>query len=507
VTLRARLVLALLVLALIPTAVFTVFTLDQLNRAIGRWYRPGVNRALESALEVTKESLTRLETTVVAQAGDWAASWPHGPLTEARRDELRKALRTSSLDFAQVYRRTPQGWTRIEQITPPGVLLASGPELGPEITSALDSGQPLRSPQGALAGVARLPGDEALVVGAWFAPGFFSDVDQVVHGATYYRQLGVYVDVQRRLVWVLVGAVVGALVLLAVLLSRTLARQMARPLGDLSRAIGQVAAGDLSTRVAPQGARELRSLGTSFNTMTERLEAAREAQQRAEREAAWRDVARKLAHEFKNLLTPMQLSLQLLEEQLQSVPPEQRDSMMQNLRAASSEVENLNRLADQFSQYARLPEPNLETVDLTDIARSVARLETHHEIRVATSEPVWIQGDRLLLSRAVHNLLLNACEASPRDSVVEVSVGSRGDEAWVEILDRGPGISPTLEDRLFEPYVSTKRRGSGLGLSLVRDIAVQHGGAVTLSNRPGGGARARLWVRPAASPAPGAASA
>jgi signal transduction histidine kinase len=96
------------------------------------------------------------------------------------------------------------------------------------------------------------------------------------------------------------------------------------------------------------------------------------------------------------------------------------------------------------------------------------------------------------LSRAVHNLLLNACEASPDGGTVEVRTLREGGDAVVEVLDRGAGLAPEVRARLFEPYVSTKSRGSGLGLSLVRDIAVQHGGSVTLDDREGGGARACL---------------
>jgi len=100
----------------------------------------------------------------------------------------------------------------------------------------------------------------------------------------------------------------------------------------------------------------------------------------------------------------------------------------------------------------------------------------------------------LMLSRVVHNLLVNACEASPPRGIVELETGRDGSEAWVEVRDRGTGLDPALAGRVFEPYVSTKRRGSGLGLSLVRDIAERHRGRVTLENRDGGGAVARLTL-------------
>jgi nitrogen fixation/metabolism regulation signal transduction histidine kinase len=493
VTLRARLLLALLAVALIPTGIFTLFTLDQLNRAMGRWYRPGVDRALEAALEMTKQSLTRLESMVLVQAAEHVATWTPAPDPE-RRARVGEELRSSGLDFLQVYRHDSRGWTMADQVITSGVILPREIALGPEVAGALGADHLIRSPSGALAGVAMLPGGDALVVGLVTDPNFFAHVEEVALGVTHYRRLGVYVDLERRVVVFLVVGVVLLLIAGAVVLATRFAREMSRPIDELSEALERVAGGDLETRVTPRGALELRSLGSSFNAMTERLSSAREALQRAEREAAWRDVARKLAHEFKNLLTPMQLSLQLLEEQIQALEPTSRDAAEKSLRSALREVGHLGRLAEQFSQYARLPEPRFEALDPVDVIRSAAALAPQSEIAVTSENgEASVQGDRLLLSRAIHNLLLNACEASP-GTRVDVRVTSDPSHVHIEILDCGPGLPKGLEDRVFEPYVSTKKRGSGLGLSLVRDIVTQHGGALTLENRAEGGAVARMTL-------------
>ncbi len=498
-TLRARLVLALLVMALVPTGVLSLFALDQLNQAVQRWYRPGVDRALESALETTKTSLTRLEATALGVAQDWSHRVPADlgdtkqPGSEGRA-ALGATLSHTGLDFFQVYQRGAKGWVLSEQISPPGVIAITRSDLSPELPARLEGPQVLHSMSGVLAALA--PGTNGCIVATGFrlTPDFFEQVDRVTQGATHYRRLGVYVGVQRGATATLVVIVVLVLVVLAVPFATRLARQISRPLGQLSAAMERVAGGDLDTRVVPSGAAELRSLGTSFNTMTGRLATAREAQQRAEREAAWRDVARKLAHEFKNILTPMKLSLQLLECQIEPIDPGRREPMSQSLEAALREVGSLNRLADQFSQYARLPEPHLEPLDLAEVARATAALESEAGIRLEADPGVApVHGDRLLLSRAIHNLLRNACEAGP-GGTVEIRIGGDAGTSWVEVLDRGSGLPPGGPDRLFEPYVSTRKRGSGLGLSLVRDIALQHGGSITLENREGGGARARLVI-------------
>src|SRR5262249_21407335 len=194
---------------------------------------------------------------------------------------------------------------------------------------------------GVLAAAAPTRSGRVLVTGYRLSPDFFAQVDSVGLGLTYYRQLGLTAELQRRVVLLLVAGMTIVFVVLALVFSAQLARQMSRPLSDLSAALGHVAAGSLEARVTPKGAAGVRSLGESFNTMTQRLDEARHALQQAEREAAWRDVARKLAHEFKNTLTPMRLSLQLLEAQLEQAPAEQRESMAKSLGAALREVDSL----------------------------------------------------------------------------------------------------------------------------------------------------------------------
>jgi nitrogen fixation/metabolism regulation signal transduction histidine kinase len=493
VSLRARLIAALLALALLPTAVFTLFTLVELDRATQGWFRPGVDRALVSAQQVSRTALTRMEATALSQAGAWARRVPAGRLDPADRARARSGLRDAGLDFLQVYQRGGGGWEPLDLVLPSGVLGIGGADLGSELNAALVGDGLVRSSRGALAGVAWLDSTHALAVGMWVPADFFTDVERVSEGRGAYSRLGVMVDVLRPLTWLLVAGLVLLLAALALLLAHVLARPIARPLSELSVALDRVAEGDLRVRVTPRGARELRVLGMAFNAMTARLEEAREAMAEAEREAAWRDVARKLAHEFKNILTPLKLSLQLIEAELRAAPGA-RTNTRANLQAALDEVAQLARLADQFAQYARLPEPHLEPLDLVEVARSATARPMCEGVGVACAfgEPVPVRGDRVLLARAAHNLVLNACEASSAGTQVEVAARREHGHAVLEVLDRGPGLPAGLAHRLFEPYVSTKQRGSGLGLSLVRDIARQHGGTVSLEEREGGGACARL---------------
>ncbi len=507
-TLRARLVVALLALALIPTAIFTVFTLDQLDRATRRWFRPGVEAALESSREVSKGALARLDATALAGADAWAARWRTGAPTAARRAAMRAQLRAEALDLAQLYVREGGRWRLADQVVAEKLIVPQGPDFADLVGAALDSSRLLHTSRGALAAVARIgpapagsasgsaagEGERAVVVALLVPADFFEQIDRIGEGLSHYRQLGVLVDVQRRFVWLLVGGLVLALLGAAFFAATTIARGTARPLSALAEALERVAQGDLETRVTPAGARELRMLGTAFNVMTARLARARESLAQAEREAAWRRAASQIAHEIKNSLTPMRLSLARVERRLTAMPPVERDAIQQSLGVLLQEIEDLARMADHFSEYARLPEPRLEPLDLAEVAGAAVALHdaeaVHADIAAGCRLPV--RGDRLLLSRALHNLIVNAREASPPGARVEVRATAEAGRAVVEVLDRGAGVPEGVRERAFEPYVSTKARGSGLGLALVRDIAVQHGGTVTLEQREGGGACARL---------------
>lgn len=493
-TLRARLLLALLAMAVLPIAAFTLFTLDQLDRATARWFRPGVEHALGSALEVSRSSLARIEASAIGSAERWAPL-VREPLDARRRDALRRALEDSRLDFIQVYRRAGDAWELDEQITPPAVLSPREPDFGERVGAALDGARIVRSEQGVLAGVAEAGPGTAVAAGIWVPPDFFNQVAAIGEGVSRYRQLGVIVPIQRRYVWLLVAGLGAILALLAVTFATVFARGFARPLRHLSEAIGRVATGDLRTRVRLVGAPEMRRLAGSFNQMAASLQSARASLRQAEREAAWRDVARHLAHDLKNPLTAMRYALHRIQSRVDRVPAEDRGAVAESVDSILHEVQHLATMTDRFARHARQEAPVREPADLAGIARSVASLHgpAALELRLEAAA-VPVTGDPVMLARAVQNLVVNAIEATADRAPVELRVWIGEDRAWIEVLDRGCGLPDGPVERLFEPDVSTKERGSGLGLTLVRDVVRGHGGEIALENRDGGGVRARIWL-------------
>ena len=220
----------------------------------------------------------------------------------------------------------------------------------------------------------------------------------------------------------------------------------------------------------------------------------------AQRSAAWSEVARRLAHEIKNPLTPIRLSAERLRHKylhkVQSIDAAQMDRLT---RTIVQQVESMQEMVNAFSDYARMPAMNPKSVDLNALVLDVVELyraaSTNVKFETALAQPLaLVSADPDRLSQVLHNLLTNAVEACGERESPSVRVETRAGSAFsdmVELLvqDSGPGFGNDIVGRVFEPYVTSKPKGSGLGLAIVQKIVEEHGGAVSCRNVPGGGAR------------------
>ena len=217
---------------------------------------------------------------------------------------------------------------------------------------------------------------------------------------------------------------------------------------------------------------------------------------RSQRVAAWREVARRLAHEIKNPLTPIQLSAERLRRHFGAAPPITQALVNECTSTIIAEVESLKALVDEFSQFARMPAPRTaatdlhallgETLTLYDGLFSQVRLE-----KVLDPEMPPVRLDAEQIRRVVINLIDNAVEAMDRRGTITIETRHDADNALARVIiaDDGPGIPPEDRDKLFMPYYSTKRRGSGLGLAIVRRIVAEHGGSIEVGDNAPRGAR------------------
>jgi signal transduction histidine kinase len=288
----------------------------------------------------------------------------------------------------------------------------------------------------------------------------------------------------------LAGLVValGAVVLfVAVRVAGHLSRQLSRPIDELigwTRLIRQWQ--PLPAGPPPRGAPEFAALRLALRDMAGALDAARAQELEAERLRAFREVARRVAHEIKNPLTSMRIAVDQLERR--DSPSPERNTMA--LDVLHAETDRLERLAREFADFGRLPEGPTSEVDVIELLEELGRTAVPADVtvRVAVDGRRAIQGHYEPLRRAFSNLLRNAAEAMGGRGTIDVHVAGEGRGMVVTIVDHGPGIPPELRGRVFEPYMTTKADGTGLGLALVRQTVDAHGGTIAVSETAGGGA-------------------
>ncbi len=289
---------------------------------------------------------------------------------------------------------------------------------------------------------------------------------------------------------------VGIGLLLATLLGVLVSRFITRPMEALTQAARRIAAGSFALQVEEKASGEVGELVRAFNRMTEDLQRTTEQLVASERVAAWQEVARRLAHEIKNPLTPIKMSLETLTAASEGSDARFRELFRESAGAVMEEVERLRRIVDEFSQFARLPKPQLSSVDLSGLVQQVLSLYAppRPEIQVATDlQPgVATRVDRDQLTQVLLNLIKNAEEAVKDRGAIQLRVRAINQSAILEVQDSGPGVRPEDRERIFEPYFTTKAAGTGLGLAIARRICQEHGGRLEVDRASGGGAVFRV---------------
>jgi nitrogen fixation/metabolism regulation signal transduction histidine kinase len=290
----------------------------------------------------------------------------------------------------------------------------------------------------------------------------------------------------------------GAAALLAALLTAVLlASGIARPVRELADAARRLASGERADTSLITSRGELGELAAAFSALGADLEASRARLVQAERVAAWREMARRLAHELKNPLFPIQLSLETL-RRAADAPPGRAGRPFQELFRETSDtmleaLGSLRRVVDEFSEFARLPRPRFEPTDLNELARQVLALYRPRAGKVRVEERLdpelpSVPADRDLIARALGNLVANALDAMPAGGTLTLRSRAEAGHARLEVEDSGPGIADDDRKRLFTPYYTTRPGGTGLGLAIVQGIAADHQGRVELRSEPGRGA-------------------
>ncbi len=299
-----------------------------------------------------------------------------------------------------------------------------------------------------------------------------------------YRQAEIDEEIARRDAF-LFG--IYAIVMLGVIVTGLIvANRFSRPIEKLTEATHEVADGRLDIHLDAKGDSEISNLMRSFNVMAQRLAESRNELARVERELAWREMARQVAHEIKNPLTPMKLSIQQLRQARKDQSKDFDRSFDIITRMMLDQIETLDKIASEFSHFARMPAPNYQTVNVNSVLRRVlAIFPDKNGIDFKTNFDDTIPdiiADPEELQRAFINIIRNGIQAMPDGGEIEITTEQRKNTIIITISDSGTGFLPEARARLFEPNFSTKTDGMGLGLALVKKTIDELNGTVNISS-------------------------
>jgi len=292
-------------------------------------------------------------------------------------------------------------------------------------------------------------------------------------------------------------------ILLGLALSFWTASRVTRPLRQLAASVQEVAGGRWDTRASVGSSDEVGQLARDFNRMTEQLVEHRDRMLQAERVAAWRELARRLAHELKNPLFPLQITIENLQRARET--PQFEEVFRESTTTLLAELDNLKTIIGRFSDFAKMPAPELEPVNLNQVALEVVKLfdaQIHApgrpavEVKLELADNLAdVPADPEQIRRALRNLVLNALDAMPAGGTLALRTEQLDGKVALEVSDSGAGLTPEECERLFTPYYTTKQQGTGLGLAIVQSVVSDHKGAITVRSEPGKGATFRIELR------------
>jgi nitrogen fixation/metabolism regulation signal transduction histidine kinase len=558
---RRRLALAIVLTALIPVLVAIVLAERAIQKAADRAFMPEIGERLDQSLGLYQELARAVKASMRSSAGAIAEN---AALRDAARSGDRAAVahelerqfaKYPSLVSLRVvddkgktlatvdrgYPLDPAKENKLEVTRPlaepaekRGVgAEASPPSPRPKPAPGANSDDPEEpeDPDSELAEPSEEPALEPAVprLIAVFAADAarFAEHDQMSEFVDTYQKIERQRYQHEAAYLYAFAFLLGITMVAAIGVATMLARGVSSRIGELAEATKRVGAGDLSIRVPEDGSDEIADLARAFNRMVGEVESSRARIEYLQRIGAWQEMARRLAHEIKNPLTPIQLAVQEIHRRYSEGDASYKKLLDTTLEIVEDEVGTLRRLVGEFSSFARLPHATLTPADLGEFLREqrdrislVGDDPADAEIGGAESTvlprgveleftlpegeaPVHL--DRQMFRRALLNLIRNAGQAiegvGQGGGKIRVGVSREGDYFAIDIDDDGPGIPPEMRHTVFDPYVTTKTDGTGLGLAIVKKIVIEHGGNIVADESPLGGARMRLRIPAAGSAA------
>ncbi|MBI3112246.1 MAG: HAMP domain-containing protein [Ignavibacteriales bacterium] len=459
---REKLVTSFAILSIVPLVVLAYYNrdlaVDRFNETIGR--------RLSQELDLVEQ---RILSTVLDEE-DF--------LSGVNDDFCEMVATDLGIDFT-VYGRTSLQASSRSELYKASIL--DGRLHGPAFANAVLLGKKFYKDSEQIGSVRYIVGYRALYLGERFLG--------VLAVPALYRLQEIDEELAQRNAFLL-GAY-AVVVLVIIVIAVVLANRLSKPLRELSAAVQRVGRGELDIRIPKRSSDEVGELVDSFNEMTGELKASRENLVRVERELAWKEMAKQVAHEIKNPLTPMKLSMQHLVQAHRDGISNFGEILDRVGRTVVDQIEALSRIASEFSNFARMPVRTFERVDVNELLRETVLLFAEVrgvEFRTNYSEvPMPMIADKDELRRALINILRNSVQALEEGGIVTIDSSVQNARCRIVIRDNGPGIPEEIQAKVFQPNFSTKTDGMGIGLAITRKVIEDLDGRISLRSTVGEG--------------------
>ena len=301
--------------------------------------------------------------------------------------------------------------------------------------------------------------------------------------------LGLYKTFSLKLLGVVIAFVVVFALIAGLGISTILSRHLVKPLEKLTVGARRIGAGDLDYRVDLTGTDEFSRLAKSFNSMSAEIKLNQQKLLEAERLAAWQEVARRIAHEIRNPLTPITVELYRLQEMLDRQKISLSEESTKSIAAIRAQIQALQDLSGQFSTFAKEPELKPVRCNIRDIIEKAVSLYGNIDnarINITIPDDIpQLQLDPQMMARVFGNLIKNSIEATPAGATIDISARQKNDRVEVTVRDNGPGFPEEKLEKIDQPYITTRKGGTGLGLAIVKKIVEEHGGKIRFYNDRG----------------------
>ncbi|HBZ00013.1 MAG TPA: hypothetical protein DEO84_01705 [candidate division Zixibacteria bacterium] len=486
---RAKISLVIFLVCLLPTLGVLLFSAYILSSTLNRVGTAELENSLQGADTLIEQTQVALGRVMVAKLPDSIGTWKSPTDIEIWR-------KVNKVDLAFL-------------LGTDGVTIATSDSLPAQYCSFHNLvGNPGRAPLE----VKRLEiGDQCLLIfikkvnsfsggcGILMPSGYDLRGRDLASSISAVASLGIYRTLSLKLLAVAITISIGLALLLGLLLSTSISRQLTKPLEKLAFGAKVIGAGNLDYQVNLDGDDEFSRLAESFNKMAGEIKDNQRRLLESERLAAWREVARRIAHEIKNPLTPISIQLYRLQEQLGKLDAgEISDDTLRTLDTIRAQIGTLGDLAQHFSTFAKEPELKRVQCSLDSIIKDAVNIFSKEDnLKIVTNiqdNIPHLNLDPQMIRRALVNLIKNSLEAMPSGAKVEINASCADEYINLVVRDSGPGFPAEKLERIDQPYLTSKRTGTGLGLVIVKKIVEEHGGQIRFYNDLGAVVEIRLPI-------------